>query len=111
MMDGLSTEMLISAQRRVAASQGIPMTVVRKGYGSVGSILLKINTLNGSARILSQVRIDEELVWTPVGPADPMPDRDADAYLAKQGTIDPDLWIVEIEDKQGRHWFPGKIVI
>ena len=110
MSDGLPTEMLISAQRRVAAREGVPLTVVRKGYGSVGTILLKINRLDGTARVLSQVRYDDELVWSPVSRTDPMPERDADAYMAKQAEVDPDLWIIEIEDKQGRHWFPGKII-
>ena len=110
MSHDLATELLISAQRRVAAREGVPLTVVRKGYGSVGTILLKINRLDGTARVLSQVRYDDELVWSPVGKADPMTERDADAYLARQAEIDPDLWIIEIEDKQGRHWFPGKIM-
>ena len=106
----LPTDMLISAQRRVAAREGVPITVVRRGYSSVGTILLKVNRLDGTARVLSQIRYDGELVWSPVGRSDPMDDRDAEAYLAKQGAIDPDLWIIEVEDKQGRHWFPGKIV-
>ncbi len=103
--------MLINAQTRIAAREGVPVTVVRRGYSSVGTILLKINTLNGTARVLSQVRYDDELVWSPVGKTDPMDDREADAYVARQGEIDPDLWIIEVEDKQGRLWFPGKVIV
>lgn len=110
-MDGLSTELLVSAQRRIAEREGVPFTIVRRGYGSVGTITLKINRLDGTARVLTQVRYDDELVWTPIGKSDPMPEAEADVYLAKQAAVDPDLWIIEIEDKQGRHWFPGKIVI
>lgn len=110
MNDGLSTELLISAQQRVASREGIPITVVRKGYGAVGTILLKINRLDGTARVLTQIRYDDELVWSPVSRTDPMTEKEADAYLTRQGDIDPDLWIIEIEDKQGRHWFPGKVM-
>jgi hypothetical protein len=110
MIEGISTELLISAQRRIAANEGVPLTIVRRGYNAVGTILLKINRLDGTARVLSQIRYNDELVWSPVSRTDPMPDRDAEAYLAKQANIDPDLWIVEIEDKQGRHWFPGKVI-
>lgn len=109
-MDNISTELLVSAQRRIAEREGVTVTIVRRGYGSVGTILLKVNRLDGTARVLSQIRYDDELVWSPVGRTDPMNEKDADAYLDKQAAIDPDLWIVEIEDRQGRHWFPGKVV-
>ena len=85
------------------------MTVVRHGYDSSGTIFLKINRLDGTARVLTQVRYDEERVWSPVGTTDPMPERDADAYLEKQATYDPDCWIIEVEDRQGRPWFPGRV--
>jgi hypothetical protein len=110
MTDGLSTELLISAQRRIAAREGVPVIVVRRGYGAAGTIALKINRLDGTARVLTQVRYDDELVWSPVGKTDPMDEKDADACLARQANIDPDLWIIEIEDKQGRVWFPGKVI-
>jgi hypothetical protein len=110
MSNDLSTEMMVEIQRRTAARDGVPMVVVRRGYSSVGTLLLKINRLDGTARVLSQVRYDDELVWSPVGKTDPMDEKEADAYLTKQGDIDPDLWIIEIEDKQGRVWFPGKVL-
>lgn len=110
MTSTLPTEFLIDTQRRLAEREGVAMTIVQRGYSSVGTILLKINLLNGTARVLTRIREEDELVWTPVTRTDPMDDRDADAYLLKQGKIDPDLWIIEIEDKQGRHWFPGKVV-
>ena len=106
----LSTELLVSAQRRVIEREGVAITIVRRGYGSVGTILLKINRLDGTARVLTQIRYDDQLAWSPVGREDPMQEADADAYLDKQAGIDPDLWIIEIEDKQGRHWFPGKVI-
>ncbi|MGE3622701.1 MAG: DUF1491 family protein [Bdellovibrionales bacterium] len=101
---------LIGAQIRIAAREGIPMVIRRRGDESIGAIILKINRLDGTAHILTQVRMDDELMWSPVSRTDPMPEADAERYLEKQAKIDPDSWLVEIEDRQGRHWFPGRIV-
>lgn len=106
----LPTDLRISAQIRIAAAQGISIMVVHKGDPSSGAISLKINRLDGTAEILSQIRLDGELVWIPSGEGKPLPECEADAYLAQQVEFDPDLWVIEVEDKQGRHWFPEKIV-
>jgi len=107
---GLPTDMLINAHIRIAARQGVPITVLRHGDNTSGTIILKINRLDGTAHILMQVRYDEEKVWTPVTRKDPMPEEEADRYLDQQARIDPDSWILEIEDKQGRHWFDGRVM-
>ena len=107
-MDQLPTDMMISAYIRIAAREGVPIVVRRRGDDTQGAILLKINRLDNTAHVLAQVRMNDESVWNPVSRTDPMTDADAERYLAKQAEIDPDTWILEIEDKQGRHWFPGR---
>jgi hypothetical protein len=107
----LATDLYVSAHMRVAMRAGVPMIVTRRGDVSSGSLILKINLMNGTARVLIEARYDGDRVWTPATQNDPMDERDADAYLTRQADIDPDAWIIEIEDKQGRVWFPGKIVI
>jgi len=110
MNDDLPTAFWIAAQIRIAAQSGVPMVIVHKGDATSGSILLKINRLDGTAEILSQVRLDEERVWTPITDKPQMSEAEADAYLTRQIDFDPDVWVVEVEDRQGRSWFPGRIV-
>ena len=107
----LPTDFMIAAQIRTAAREGVPIIVRRRGDNSIGTIILKINLLNGTARVLTQVRFNDEIVWNPVSRTDPMNDVDAETYMNRQADIDPDSWLLEIEDKQGRHWFPGRIVL
>jgi hypothetical protein len=106
----LATDFMVNAHIRIAAREGVPITVRRRGHAASGTIILKINHLNGTADILMQVRYNEERVWTPVSSKGPMSEPEADRYLDKQAEIDPDSWILEIEDKQGRHWFPGRLM-
>ena len=111
MTNNLSTELYVQAHARQAQSQGVPFIVLHKGDPSSGTLIVKINLLNGTARVLVEARFDGERVWTPALPADPMPERDADAYMSRQSDIDPDAWLIEIEDKQARLFFPGKVVV
>lgn len=110
MDDRLPTGLWVMAHVRAADAQGVPMVVARKGDPGRGTVLLKINRLNGLFDILVQTRRDEELVWSrPLGP-DPMDETAADTYIARQVKYDPDLWVVEVEDRQGRPWFEGRVV-
>lgn len=106
----ISTDFIINAQIRIAARQGVPIVVLRHGDNSVGTILLKINLLDGTAHVLTQVRYDDELVWAPATTTETVSEAEADLYLERQAQRDPDAWILEIEDKQGRHWFEGRRV-
>ncbi len=108
--DTFPTRLLISAQIRAASVHGVTITVMRKGDPDSGSILLKINRLDGMVELLGQVWMDDERVWTPLQSPSVLAEAEAEALAAEAAENDPDLWIVEVEDKQGRSWFPGKIV-
>jgi hypothetical protein len=34
----------------------------------------------------------------------PIPEAEAESYLARQIEFDADIWIVSVEDRQGRHF-------
>ena len=108
MDDRLPTKLLVGAQILQAATQNVPITVLHSGDPHSGMIVLKINLMNGQAHVLVQMRQIEELVWSPAGAAGHLPEAEADALLERQLRFDPDVWLLEIEDKQGRHWFPGR---
>lgn len=95
---------------RRAEVAGASAYVVKKGSEEAGTVLLKVSKLDGTAVVLSQARAGEgELVWMrPLGEV--TDDEKASAYFEKQLKFDPDLWIVEIEDRAGRAFVDEKIV-
>jgi hypothetical protein len=95
--------------RRVEVA-GASAYVARKGNEEAGAVIIQVSRLDGSCLVLNQARDGSgELVWArPLG--DWTDEAKARAWFEKQVKFDPDLWIVEIEDRQGRAFVDEKIV-
>jgi hypothetical protein len=106
----LKAGLFVRALIRRAEVAGAQAYVVRKGIEESGAIILKISKLDGTAVVLSQARRGEgELVWVkPLG--DAADDEKIAAWFDKQTKFDPDIWIVEIEDREGRAFVDEPIV-
>jgi len=109
--DRLPTELWVQAHLRQLGQQAIPTYVVRKGDPRAGLLILKLNLGQPGCRVLSQSRdLDGALAWLPAKGGELLPEADADAYIARAVQRDPDLWVVEIEDREGRHPFEGRVL-
>ena len=100
----LSTDIWVGALIRRAEIGGAFAVVVRKGDPRAGAVLVKVlNRNERTARLYSEAtRGDGERIWMqPVASTD---EADLDAYVARTVRIDPDVWVVEIEDREGRHF-------
>lgn len=72
------------------------------GDDTAGSILVKLNTLDGTAAAF-QRRYDltaDAYLWEEI-----VADAESavDAQIAQERHRDPDIWVVEVEDRAGRH--------
>lgn len=108
--DRLATELWVAAHLRLGSSQGVPMVVVRRGDRSRGAVLLKLYQPGSGWTVLSQVRREERLCWLRSPASGWTAEAEADAMIARQLRIDPDLWVIEVEDRDGRPWFDGKVL-
>jgi hypothetical protein len=80
----------------------IPGFVVSHGDDTGGAVLVKLNTLDGQAVVFHRsfdLQSDAR-VWAELSRG---PEADVDAVVARQRGFDPDLWVVEVEDRSGRH--------
>lgn len=100
----LSTDVWVAALIRRAELAGAFAVVARKGDARAGSVLVKaVNRRAGTVRLYAEAtRGDGERVW--MQPVASEVEADLDAYAARAARIDPDLWVVEIEDAEGRHF-------
>lgn len=100
----LSTDIWVGALIRRAEIGGAFAVVARKGDPRAGSVLVKVlNRGDGTARLYSEAtRGDGERVWMQPSASDQ--EGDLDRYVERAVRIDPDLWLVEIEDRDGRHF-------
>ena len=109
--DRLTSDVWIMAHVRRCNSEGVPAMVLRHGDDRGGALILKLNRLNGTCRILTQATgMDGALGWLAALGGDWVPEADADAYIDRQVSRDRDLWVVEIEHKDGWHPFEGKML-
>lgn len=100
----LSTDVWAAALIRRAELSGGFGVVARKGDARAGAVLVKaVNLSDKTVRLYTEAtRGDGERIW--MRPTLATEEPEVDAYIARAARIDPDIWVVEVEDKQGRHF-------
>jgi len=107
----VSSELTIQAAMRRSTAEGRVATVLHRGDAWGGAILLKLNFLDGTSQLLTQTRDqDGKPAWLRVKNGERLTEADADTYINRQLSRDPDLWVIEIEDREGRHHFEGRVL-
>jgi hypothetical protein len=107
----LKSGIWVAAYIRRCQVEGVQAMLRRRGAEEAGAVFIKISRLDGTAQVFGpapQTAFDE------ARPADrafvrslkneAASEADAEAYLARQIKFDPDIWIVEVEDRSGRNF-------
>jgi hypothetical protein len=107
----LPTELWVQAHLRRCSVDATPAALLRRGESERGTVLLKLNQIEAGCRILTQARdLEGRLGWLAALGGKLVPETEADAYIARAVERDPDLWVIEIEDRNGRNPFDGKLI-
>lgn len=101
-MTRLTAEFWVHAYLARLRFQEIPAFVVAHGDDTAGAVLVKLNTLDGLA-VAFQRSFDlmsGERKWVELASGG---EADVDEAIRRQRGFDPDLWVIEVEDRAGRH--------
>ena len=98
----LATHIWVSAYLARLRLADIPAFVVARGDPTAGAVLVKLNTLDGHARLYQRNfdLLTSARVWVVLAEGE---EPAVDASVAKQRSFDRDLWVIEVEDRMGRH--------
>src|SRR5512136_2479704 len=101
----LKTSIWVAAYLRRCQAAGVFGAVRRRGAEEAGAVFVKVGLLDGNAMLFvpaPQTVYDEgrpiERIFVPTSPQ-PMPEASVEERLAKEIRFDPDVWIVETEDR------------
>lgn len=101
-MPRLTARFWVDAYLARLGLQNIPAFVVAHGDDTGGAVLVKLATLDGQAKVF-QRSFDLESgapKWMELASG---AERDVDEVITRQRGFDPDLWVIEVEDREGRH--------
>jgi hypothetical protein len=97
----LASSVWVSAYLTRLRLADIPAYVTAKGDATAGAVIVKVALLDGTARawerrsdLMTGARAWMQLVEGP--------EAEVDAQLSRARSRDPDLWVIELEDRQGR---------
>ena len=99
-MKRLTSSFWVQAYIKKLNLLGVPAFVVSHGDDTAGAIIVKVNKLNGDAVLFERsFSLDKNLnQWSKFESGD---EKELDELLSRQLSRDRDLWIVEIESREG----------
>lgn len=107
----LPTKVWIDALMRRAQVSGAAAFVLQKGDESRGDVLIKVSSLDGFARAyVPRTSMEGERMFVNLESQNVGPEEcEVDDYVRRAKDRDRDLWIIEIEDREGRHFLTERV--
>jgi hypothetical protein len=109
------SEVWVGAYLRRCQAQGVPVVISRRGDEAAGAIFILIHKLDGTISLYGPAPAglaggESERRWVNCFGERRVLTAEAEIYLGKQREFDSDLWIVEVEDRAGRHFLGDEAV-
>jgi hypothetical protein len=113
----LKSGIWVAAYLRRCNVEGVFVAVRRRGAEEAGAIFIKINRLDGTGilygpapqAVFDDARPADRVFSIVAGRGAPAADSEIEARLVREIRFDPDLWIVEVEDSEGRNFLDNAV--
>ncbi|SDD95967.1 hypothetical protein SAMN05421538_103119 [Paracoccus isoporae] len=101
MAERLAAHVWVGAYLTRLGLANLPAYVLRHGDDTAGAVLVKCATLDGQATLWRREWNFESDTrpWTRISAG---PEAEIDAAINREAGFDPDLWVIEIESRDGR---------
>ncbi len=111
----LKSEIWVKAYLRRCQYNGAPCVVARHGDDDAGAIFIKVVRAGGTAAVFSPAPAglddaDIDRRWVSRFKGEFVPEAEAEAMLKREASFDSDIWVVEIEDREGRHFLGDELM-
>jgi hypothetical protein len=111
----LKSEIWVKAYLRRCVYNGAMGVIVRHGDDDAGAIFIKIMRADGFAAVFSPAPAglddaDFDRRWVSRFKSEFVPEAEAEAILKREASFDSDIWVVEIEDREGRHFLGDELM-
>ncbi|MGO9743030.1 MAG: DUF1491 family protein [Roseiarcus sp.] len=101
----LRADIWVAAYLRRAGVEGAFATLRRRGAAEAGAIFVVVDRLDGRAALYEPApSVDGERRFLRAHADEWISPADVEARLQRQLRFDPDMWIVDLESRDGTHW-------
>lgn len=111
MIRDVPVHLWVSALVRRAQLAGAFATIVHRGDDERGDVVVKVTHERGKAWLYAPAFAPDgptEFERLPQNASDPE-EAEIDAIIARKREFDRDLWVIEIEDRNGQHFLTERV--
>ncbi|HZW46708.1 MAG TPA: DUF1491 family protein [Microvirga sp.] len=106
-MARLRSDFWVSAYLRRCGVEGVDAALRKRGAAEAGAIFVKVDHLDGTASLYGPapqlfVEDSDERLFSPI--LQGVTRLEVEERMARELRFDSDLWLVEVDDRQGRHF-------
>jgi hypothetical protein len=106
-MNRLRSDFWVSAYFRRCDVEGVEAVLRKRGAAEAGALFVKVDRLDGTASLYGpapQVFLDDSGERLFIGVLINATPLDVEERVTRELKFDPDLWLVEVDDRAGRHF-------